>query len=170
MDRTTFLMLMLGIAALILLAMFIGWRRRLSSGRDLHHEVALVGSVITRFEDALYVSTTPADAPLQRLAIPGLEYRGRADVTIRTDGIEVCVRGERAVGMRQDQVQGATTASSRVGKAVGADGLSILQWRLGERDVESSFRLRDIDEQLRFAEVIDAVAEPRSPAPPTHHT
>lgn len=175
MSRGTFAIIMIAIAALILLGMWLGWRARARRhGGFAEHGAALVGVVLAEFPRASYVSTTPIGAPLERLSIPGLRYKGFADLAIRADGVTVAVTGESPVHLPANRVLGTGVASRRVGKAVERDGLSLLQWQATDgREVESSFRFTDPAEQLRFERAIAALSpaapvDPAAPASQTH--
>ena len=158
--------------------MWFAWRARARRDAALLDEAPVpAGELIASFSGAGYVSTTLADAPLERVALPGLRYKGDADVEVHRDGVVISVTGERPVGIAAGRIIGSGTTNARIGKAVERDGLSLLRWRTGPvasagggadaRDVESSFRFRDPTEQRRFATAVAAVADLTSPA--THH-
>lgn len=164
MSRTSFAILMASIAAVVLLGMWLAWRgrkRRGEASQRLAQASPLSGEIIAEFPRASYVSTTPAGSPLERIAIPGLRYKGYAAVTVRRDGVTIAVTGEPAVHVPSAQLRGSDTAGGRVGKFVEPGGLSLLQWSPDpdadvDDTVESSFRLADGTEQRAFA---DAIAE-----------
>lgn len=166
MSRTGFAILMASIVVLILGGMWIAWRAR--SRRDASvagSGSAPTGEIVAVFPRASYVSTTPVGSPFERVAIPGLRYKGFAEVTVRRDGVSLAVTGEPAVHLSAVQLSGTSTASGRIGKVVERDGLSLLQWRAraddpeqtdsGEsRVLESSFRFTNPPEQQAFADAI----------------
>lgn len=117
-----------------------------------------MGDVIAHFPRAGYVSTTPEGEPLVRVALPGLRYRGNAELTVRSDGVTIVVTGESPVHIGRSQLRGSTTARARVGKAVERDGLAVLQWKNSGRALESSFRFALPAEQHSFVAAIDTVA------------
>ncbi len=176
MSRTAFTILMVSIAAVALAAMWIAWRAR--AGRDAG--VALPrsspsGEVIDSFPRASYVSTTPAGSPFERVAIPGLQYKGYADLTVRRDGVSVTVTGEAPVHIPAAQLLGTGTARGRVGKAVERDGLSLLRWSTASapdagRELESSFRFAEPAEQRRFADAVGAVIGSAATSDTTNQT
>lgn len=166
MSRTSFIIMMSAFAILAFTGMWIAWRaraRRDGASPAVNSAAELVGEIVDRFPRASYVSTTPEGAPLERLSVPGLRYKGFADVTVHRDGVAVAVTGEAPVLIPSGQLRGSGTASGRVGKAVERNGLSLLRWHLDAsgnrpaRDVESSFRFADPAEQQRFADAITAV-------------
>lgn len=172
MTRPVFLIVMIAIAAIALMGMWLAWRARTRRGAGATDAgTPLVGEAIAAFPRVSYVSTTPAGSPFERLAIPGLTYKGYAAVTVRSDGVEIAVTGETPVRISRDLLSGTDVARGRIGKVVDRDGLLLLRWRLGPQgaratgasDVESSFRFRDPSEQLGFADAIDQI----SPTPST---
>lgn len=176
MSRTAFALIMVAIAALVLLAMWIGWRGRARRHRSIaEHGEALMGTVLGAFPDVSYVSTTRIGAPLDRLSIPGLQFKGFADLTLRTDGATIAVTGEPEVHLPAGRLIGSGVASRRVGKAVERDGLSLLKWRAADgSEVESSFRFSHAADQLRFADALDQIipagSTPTAAGPHTHTT
>lgn len=175
MTRTAFALVMIAIAAVVLLAMWLGWRGRARRHRAFaENGDALVGAVIAAFPRVSYVSTTRIGAPLDRLSIPGLQFKGFADLTLRADGATIAVTGEPEVHLPVERLLGSDVASRRVGKAVERDGLSVLQWRAADgSEVESSFRFSQPAEHRRFADavaqIIPAGAAP-APGSQTHST
>lgn len=171
--RALLTLLCIAVVIIVLLAMWRGWRAR--SARDEWHgaSAAPSGEIIARFERGTaelrgpqYVSTTPAGDPLDRVAIPGLRYRGRSEVTVRQDGVTIEVDGEDPVHLSAAQIVGASSAGRRVGKAVEDGGLGLLVWRLetplddgAARTLESSFRFSTREEQARFRAAISELVQ-----------
>ena len=172
MSRAGFAVLMATIVVLVLGGMWIAWRARRRRDADIAGaSTAPSGALIAVFPRASYVSTTPVGSPFERLAIPGLTYKGFAEVTVRRDGVSIAVTGEPAVHLTTDQLSGTATAGGRIGKVVERDGLSLLQWRAGPgvagragpetepRQLESSFRFTGPPEQQAFAEAIATIVK-----------
>ncbi|WP_427868790.1 hypothetical protein [Leucobacter luti] len=179
MSRTAFTIFMISIAGIMLIAMLIAWRARgkraaamfgpqagaeatPETAEEAGSEAPLGGEFVAEFRDVSYVSTTPAGAPLERVAIPGLTYKGFADVEVRRGGVTIAVTGETPVEIAAARVLGTATTNGRIGKAVERDGLSLLLWQAdtpeGPRELESSFRLAEPAVQRRFAEAIASIA------------
>ena len=164
MNRITFLILWIAIAAALLSFMLIAWRAR--KGRDadlLPRSAELSGASIADFTHVNYVSTTPAGEPFVRVALPGLSFKGWADVSVRSDGVSIEVTGEPRIDIEHSQIRGTDTARGRIGKIVERDGLSLLQWEITDdkydhRTLESSFRFDSPAEQRRFASAISQLA------------
>lgn len=166
MNATTLATIM-GICAIpILVAMWFAWRARLRRDREVPlAQHAPVGRIVAEIPRIGYISTTPAGAPFERIALPGLAYRGQAAVTIRTDGVTVAVNGEQPVHVAAEDVAGAATSRARVGKAVERDGLALLLWRSGDRELESGFRALTSADQHTFITAIDEIAAHTSDTP-----
>lgn len=165
MSRTGFAILMVSVTAVILIAMLIAWRGRIRREPGIENGGAVpTGEVIVSFPRVSYVSTTPTGSPFERAAIPGLSYKGYAELTVQRDAVTIAVTGEKPVYIAADDVIGTATAGGRVGKFVERDGLSLLVWRATatetakqpSRELESSFRFADVSEQQTFT---DAIAE-----------
>ncbi len=76
------------ILVLAFTGMWFGWRARRRRQADvptLATPPAELGEVRRR-EDLLYVATTRADAPLDRIAVHGLGFRARAQLTVAASG------------------------------------------------------------------------------------
>ncbi|WP_017794135.1 PH-like domain-containing protein [Leucobacter salsicius] len=152
MSRTGFAILMVGIAVAILALMWLGWRGRArrDSGIVLAAQV-LAGAALAEFTGVQYVSTTPLGRPLERVAIPGLRYKGLAALSVRTDGVEIAVTGETPVTIPAAALLGTSRASGRVGKAVESGGLAVLEWQSTEGQAfESGFRFAAPSQQAEF--------------------
>lgn len=162
MSRLTFVIIWTVLAGGLLTFMVLAWRarKRRDSGYALPSS-GLVGESIATFTHAGYVSTTPTGAPFERIAVPGLAFKGWADVTVREDGVTIEVTGEQPVEIARAQILGSATASGRAGKAVERDGLALLRWAPGSgshAELESSFRFDTSAEQIRFADAIALLA------------
>lgn len=170
MSRTGFAILMAAIVVLVLGGMWIAWRARARRDGGLAGASLMpTGEIVAVFPRASYVSTTPVGSPFERIAIPGLRYKGFAEVTLRRDGVTIAVTGEPPVHLSVDQLTGTATAGGRIGKVVEQDGLSLLQWRPkpqtpaaagsapAPRTLESSFRFAAPPEQQAFADAIATI-------------
>lgn len=160
MNRTGFMILMVAIVAVAFVAMWLAWRAR--ARRDagvLGAAAALRGEVLARFDRLQYVSTTPVGDPMARVAAPGLRYRGPAELVVQRDGVTIRVAGESPVQVPAAQIDGTGTAGRRAGKAVEAEGLALLRWHsdADPRELESSFRFAEKDEQRRFSDTIHEI-------------
>ncbi len=166
MSRPLFALLVVAVVVLALFAMWLGWRARLRRDAGVRTSAtAPLGQLIAEFTHLLYVSTTPVGEPLSRVAVPGLRYRGQAEISVFSDGVTISVVGESPTHLSVDQLRGSGSAGRRVGKAVETEGLALLRWQpltaaetpgtAGQAELESSFRFEQKSEQRRFAAAID---------------
>ena len=178
MNRTEFTALWVLLTVLIFVGMWWGWRARTRRDSETFRTAPahpLGGDVIAQFARVGYVSTTLETDPFERLAIPGLRYKGWADVTVHCDGVEIAVVGESPVQIDAARVRGVASASSRVGKGVEPGGLALLRWvpptamsTAPERVLESAFRFAERAQQQAFGLAIERIstAEPHTTSAP----
>lgn len=183
MDRTLptviIIIVMLGLFAL----MARSWWKRRARDAGLHAsypmppEADAAPPLIT--VPALYVATTPRDQPLERLAIRGLGFRARAELSVRPDGIVLALAGEQPVFIPAGAVDQLARATWTIDRAVESDGLLLLGWRLppsgpapaaepGQTpdtvpgtpatDVDSYFRITDPADRARLTDAIRSIA------------
>lgn len=161
MSRLAFTLIWIALASGLLLFMALAWRARTRRDAGLAVQgTALVGPAIEKFAQVAYVSTTPAGKPFERVAVPGLSFKGSADVTVQTDGVAIEVVGEPRIALSAAQITGVGAAGGRVGKVVERDGLAILSWNATDagaetRALESSFRFATPAEQHRFTHAVN---------------
>ncbi|SEC22750.1 hypothetical protein SAMN04489806_2908 [Paramicrobacterium humi] len=155
MDKVIPGLIVAAIVVVIFAAMWAGWRRR--TRRDAGHAPASVPADFAVLEEyeTLYVATTERDAPLERLAVPGLAYRAAARLLIGSNGLALEIPGERTTFLPARQLRGIRTAQMTIDRVVEADGLLLLAWTLPDgTDCDSYLRVRDGSEQPA---VIDAI-------------
>lgn len=154
MSRELLTAVIVVIVGVIFAAMAWAWRTR--AHRDAayaSHDDQPLLKLIRDFDSLMYVSSTPAGEPLQRLSLPGLRYRGPAQLSIYEDGITIAVRAEQPVHIAATRVTGSAVARVRIGKAVEQDGLTLIQWRIKDLEIESTFRApsREVQQSIRKA-------------------
>jgi hypothetical protein len=135
--------------ALMLLSLALalwGWRRRVVRYRG--EAEALVRDVPTSDAvfavNALYVATTEAGDPLERVAAGPLSYRAKARLAVHPEGLVVRIPGEDAVVFPAEGLE-AGRATWTIDRVVESDGLAMVRWKLAGRDVDSYFRIVDGD-------------------------
>ena len=123
-----------------------GWRRRVA--RYKGEAQALIRDVPASTADfvinALYVATTEAGDPLQRVPAGPLSYRAKARLAVHPEGLVVRIPGEDAVVFPAEGLE-AGRATWTIDRVVESDGLTMVRWRLAGRDVDSYFRIVDGD-------------------------
>jgi hypothetical protein len=149
-------LIVLAVIALVVVLMAVGWRnrrRRQVGIGPLPAPPEDLGEVI-HAEDALYLATTRADAPLDRIAIRGLGFRAEARVTVTASGILLELVGESPVFIAADRLRGVGVATWTVDRGVERDGLVFVRWDLGDTPVDSY--LRSVDSSVLLA-ALDAL-------------
>jgi hypothetical protein len=156
---------LLGVLAL----MWRSWQRRSRRDRALTAGYPLpVGDastaepVVLATAEAYYVATTPRDAPLERLAIPGLGFRARAALTVTEQGVTLDLDGNEPLFVPGEAIDEVGAAQIAIDRVVETDGLVRLSWRLNtpsadRRDVDSFFRIIDPNDRARLIDSIRTI-------------
>ena len=156
------------ITALVLLAvlglMLRSWRRRTRRDATLpagYPQPADRGRELASAA-ALYVATTPRDAPLERLNIPGLGFRARGGVTVTEQGVLLELAGSPALFIPADAVQLVADATVAIDRVVEPGGLLLLGWRLNTTGPDASGpdstgpeTPTGVDSYFRFSDPVD---------------
>ena len=156
------------ITALVLLAvlglMLRSWRRRTRRDATLpagYPQPAERGRELASAA-ALYVATTPRDAPLERLNIPGLGFRARGGVTVTELGVLLELAGSPALFIPADAVQLVADATVAIDRVVEPGGLLLLGWRLSTTgpgasgpDSTGPETPTGVDSYFRFSDPVD---------------
>lgn len=144
------------VLALIAVLAWAWWRRsRRDAGLVAPAGDAPAGAAIRATFPALYVATTRDGEPLERLAIKGLGFRSKADVTVTDAGVALDLTGQPRVFLPTDRIAGVAQATVAIDRVVERDGLVRLSWRPDDVTVVDSY-LRPQDASARA--LADAVA------------
>lgn len=158
MERLIPALLLVAVIAGVFGLMALGWRarrRRQSSLPTPAFPPADLGEV--RFEeDLLYVATTPAEQPLERIAIAGLAFRARAVVTVTDRGVALDLAGTAPVFIPALDLEGVGLATWTLDRVVNQDGLVFLRWRLGDALLDSYLRSADPDRLITAVHSLSA--------------
>lgn len=152
----------IAVAALVLLAMFAAWRRRLrrDSGLAAPLGVPEHAEVLDRHE-VLYVSTTKHDQPLERLAISPLAYRARGEVAVTDRGLALCLDGAPTVFLASSRLASVDRATVTIDRVVEPGGLVRVAWNADDDTVVDSYlRLTDGDPKNFISELQRLVPAP----------
>lgn len=163
MTREGALMLTIAVAIVLIALGVWAWRRR--ARRDV--------SIAAPFGEApdsartvvaipaLYVATTKHADPLERLAVKGLGFRSRADVTVTDAGIAIDLTGQPRIFIAADRLVAVEQATVAIDRVVERDGLTRITWRTGSGTVvDSYFRPQDASARA----LADAVASTLLPS------
>ena len=119
--------------ALIAVGMILGWRALRRRSRDVTGLAPVPSDpgALVLTEDLLYVATTRAEQPLQRIAVKGLGFRARAVVTVWTGGIRLDLVGGRPGFIPASAIRGVGRATWTIDRVVSNDGLVFVRWSDG---------------------------------------
>ena len=137
--------IVIAVLALLLALMYLGWRRRQRSQSDLPRPLAVpdrAGNELLSI-DALYVASTLADEPLNRVAVAGLGYRARATVAVFDGGIVLEIAGEPDAFLPASDLVGVDRSTWTIDRVVESRGLVRLSWLLGDTAIDSFFRVTE---------------------------
>ncbi len=188
MTPTQSAILLAVVGVLVLVAMRVGWRHRVTRSAavvpGLYPALAgddpALGAALTAPIDATYVSTTLANDWLDRVAAHGLGARSTAVVQVFDTGVLIERNGAPDLFLPAEAVRAAGTSSGIAGKVVGHEGLVVLTWQApgfaetaeapGAPGVEltTGLRLRHTADRALLLEAAGALAGvPVPPADPT---
>lgn len=160
MDFFTSTVILAAVTLFLLWLMWRSWRRRGSRDAVLVPDTpALTGEELGAFDRVFYVATTPIDAPLERIAIPGLSFRGWASVRILADGLVVTVTGEPGVTIPVELIRQTTDRQLTIDKVVEKDGLTAVEWESSRGVLATTFRFASPEQQHQFAQGIHEMLE-----------
>ncbi|ALX66975.1 PH-like domain-containing protein [Microbacterium sp. XT11] len=137
----------IAVALLVLLTMFLAWRRRLRRDASLTAPLGVPehAEVLDRHE-VLYVSTTRHDEPLERLALTPLAYRARGEAAVTDRGLALCLDGSPTVFIAAGRLAGVDRATVTIDRVVEPGGLVRVAWRVDDETVVDSYlRVADGD-------------------------
>lgn len=132
MDKVIATVVVLALIALAIIGMILAWRMRVA--RDSRFHISVPGATVVSHGSApaefsgLYVATTLAADPLQRVTLPGLSFRADAHVLVSSDGLSIAPRGEKITFIPAAQIVQIHRTQVAIDKAVEKDGLTALSW------------------------------------------
>jgi hypothetical protein len=141
----------------ILLLSIRSWRRRAADQSELYDMPAegLVGEQPDEIFVGHYVSTTPADEPLERVIAHGLGHRGLASVGVWNTGVLIERRGEADLAILVSQLRGVRREQATIDRTVEADGLIAVDWQLGSANLTTNLRIVDGDARTKLFDQIN---------------
>ena len=145
MTRT---LLSVAIVALVLLGvagMARGWRNKGRRQADLPGLPAVptgLGEPLVDDVEGVYVATTSAGDWLDRIVVHGLGVRSNAHLTVARPGVLLTREGAPDVFVPAERLTGVQLAKGMAGTVVEDDGLVVLTWQHGDRQLATGFRPR----------------------------
>ena len=157
------------VAALV--GMAVSWRLRGRRQRTLALPPAPGDPGADRLVvEGLYLATTFAGRPLERVSAHGLGFRARARIAVTDAGVRIERHGAAPLLLPVASIGGAGTATWTLDRAVEPGGLTVLAWFFEDEGdpvpVESSFRLDPLPRDRLLAAVGALLADRPTPEVP----
>ena len=136
---------------------YFGWRNRLKRQQDVAPLPAVpeeLSAPVAAYEGQYVVTTTAGDW-LDRLAVHSLGIRSNALLRVYPQGVLIERRGVQDLYLPASSISGVRTESGMVGKFVERDGLAVITWSLGGRDVDTAFRNRQAADKRPMLEHLE---------------
>ncbi|WP_160665686.1 PH-like domain-containing protein [Pseudarthrobacter sp. ATCC 49987] len=144
MVKELSLLFTLVLIGLALVLIWFGWRNRLRRQADVDPlpEIPTELGAALAVADGQYVATTTARDWLDRIAVHNLGLRTNAELSVHPEGVLFDRSGAGPVFIPAASLTGVRQESGMAGKFVEKDGLLVLSWMLGTRELDSGFRTR----------------------------
>ncbi len=117
---------------------------------------AAPGPVVVGATPGLFVGTVFAGDWLDRVAVHRLSDRSAGWLTVHADGVLVDREGSGDLWLPWSVLTAVEPGDGLAGKVVGREGMLVLTWRLGGRDLQSGFRADDHGAHRRLADAVHA--------------
>lgn len=150
MSYETFILLSAALVVVLLGAGVLGWLARRRRHRDLVAPQAPDGFEAVLDAPILYVATTTAGDPYDRVAVHGLGFRARGRVAVGPTGVVLDLPGTAVLVPVADLV-GVERATWTIDRVVEPGGLLRITWRLGARELDTYLRVTERDEPVLAA-------------------
>ena len=157
MNQVVFALSIVAVVPLIALGFWltVRARRNLQESELSEPERPTADSAAAPGEPVYYLATTYADRPLERIWAYRLGGRGNATLVI-ADALELRRTGEPGLVIRFSQITGFGRASATIDRGVERDGLTTLNWMLGEQEVSTVLRFVSQEFRANFEATIGA--------------
>jgi hypothetical protein len=156
--RLVLVLVCLAVLAGALWGMWVGWRHRAGRQREfrpLPEPAAELGCPIIEGETGLYVGTTSSRSWQDRIVVHGLGRRAAATATLFPAGLVIDRVRDSVIYVPAASIIEGRLAPALAGKVVGAGGLLVVRWRLGDWVLDTGFRA---DDERRYPEWLRAIA------------
>jgi len=156
--RLLLVLVCLAVLVAALCGMWVGWRHR--AGRQhglgsLPDPPVELGRPIIPGESGLYIATTSARSWQDRIVVHGLGRRSAATATLFRAGLVIDRIGDSVIYVPAASIIEGRLAPGLAGKVVGARGLLVVRWRLGDWVLDTGFRA---DDERRYPDWLRAIA------------
>jgi len=159
-----YLWISLGIIAVLILLLWLGWRgrKRRQSGLQAPQDIppALVDAEPSAAAEGMVIGTVKAGDYLDRVAVHGLGVRTNGRIEVHPEGVAVFRAGAPNYLISAEVLDHVRTGRGVVGKFVERDGAIIIGWRLGDQQVETAFRARHAEAHQELLAELTKVIRP----------
>ena len=159
MDRITAVAILAVIFLALLWLMWRGWKGRQQSQAHIPAPGAPASAPAGEATAGMYVATTLADQPLERVNVHGLGVRTNARVFVTPTGVVMSLDGVGDFEIPAGDIIQVGFASGMIGKFVEKDGLVVIRWQLGDTQVDTGFRPRVAAERTELKNRIAELKE-----------
>jgi hypothetical protein len=156
--RLLLVLVCLAVVVGALWAMRVGWRHRVARQfglGSLPEPATELGYPLLPAETGLYVGTTSAASWQDRIAAHGLGRRAAATAFLFPAGLVIDRVGDSSIYLPVASIMDARLAPGLAGKVVGAGGLLVVRWRLGDAMLDTGFRA---DDKCSYPEWVRAIS------------
>jgi hypothetical protein len=150
--------------ALVIGLMLLGWssrrRRQSGLGRPATAPADLGATLLET--PMLYVGSTYAADPLNRVATGALGFRAKATLIVAETGVVLGIPGQQDTFIPRAALVGVGRGTWTIDRVVERDGLLVISWLLGDSTLDSYARLTgstSIDEVVRVISTLIPVEE-----------
>ena len=144
-EYTSAILITLAIIVLCIGLILLGWRNRQRRQADVaapEHTPQELGTQLREPAEGQYVCTTTAGDWLDRISVHQLGVRCNATLMIHDAGVLFARHGASDLFIPTDALRNIGRSSGMAGKFVEKDGLLVITWVLGQREVDTGFRPR----------------------------
>lgn len=167
MIRTLLALAAVIVFVLVIVGMRAGWQHRGQRQAGLPALApmpAAVGPALAPELRGLYVGTTVAELWQDRVVAHGLGRRAGATAWLTADGVGIDRDGTDPIFIPSSSIDAAGLASGLAGKVLGAGGLLLIRWRLGESLLDTGLRADDKSIYPAWVRAIDTLTAHGAPS------
>ena len=155
---------LVGVTAVALIAMRVGWLRRAARTGALVPGLPTVpgaeelGPPAVADVAVTYVSTTLARRWLEPVAAHGLGARSAALVSVHPEGAVITRRGAPDIFLAAEGLRGVWLADGIAGKVVGGRRIVVIGWRHGSMNLDTGLLPRRASDRERLVAALTALS------------
>jgi len=160
MPQLFAVLILLALTLVLLWLMRRGWRNRERAIR-ISELPALPPGPTPREQgtSGVYVATTLAGQPLERVVTRGLGVRSRVIVFVRDTGVILQRQGANSLFIPFSHLHEVGTTGGMIGKVAAPDSIIVFTWNVGDTLVDTGVHIRDTSARLTL---LDHIAVNRS--------